>query len=111
MTFEPQPLMNPSLSLNRRHETPKEKKFNKPTPFHGDRKKIETFIQECRMYLHVNREIYTENEDKIIFMLSYMTDKEALQWKQTFLRSITNIYGDMTFPTLIAFIGELENYF
>ena len=63
------------------------------------------------MYLHVNREIYTEDEDKIIFMLSYMTNKEALQWKQTFLRSITNIYGDMTFPTLVAFIGELENYF
>jgi Ty3 transposon capsid-like protein len=112
--FQPatyQPLMNPNSSPNRRHETPKEKNFNKPTPFHGDRKKIETFIQECRMYLHANREIYTEDEDKIIFMLSYMTDKEALRWKQTFLRSITNIYGDMTFPTLIAFVGELENYF
>ena len=44
MTFEPQPLMNPSLSLNRRRETPKEKNFNKPTPFYGDRKKIETFV-------------------------------------------------------------------
>ena len=77
MTFEPQPLMNPLLSLNRRRETPKEKNFNKPTPFHGDRKKIETFIQECRMYLHTNREIYTEDEDKIIFMLSYMTDKDG----------------------------------
>ena len=78
MTFEPQPLMNPSSSLNRRRETPTEKNFNKPTPFHGDRKKIKTFIQECRMYLHANQEIYTEDEDKIIFMLSYMTDKEAL---------------------------------
>ena len=76
MTFEPQ--MNPYLPLKGRCETPKEKNFNKPTPFHGDRKKIETFIQECRMYLHANREIYTEDEDKIIFMLSYMTDKEAL---------------------------------
>jgi Ty3 transposon capsid-like protein len=104
------PTMNPFTSPPRR-ETPKEKNFNKPTPFHGDRKKIETFIQECRMYLHANRTIYTDDEDKIMFMLSYMTDKEALRWKQTYLRSVTSIYGDMTFPTLRAFVEDLNSYF
>ena len=29
----------------------REKNINKLTPFTGDRKKIETFIQECKMYL------------------------------------------------------------
>ena len=29
----------------------REKNINKPTPFTGDQKKIETFIQECKMYL------------------------------------------------------------
>jgi Ty3 transposon capsid-like protein len=105
------PTMNPFYSPSRRHETPKEKNFNKPTPFHGDRAKIETFIQECRMYLHANRTIYTEDEDKIMFMLSYMTDKEALRWKQTILRSLTNAYGEMEFPTFREFVGELEGYF
>ena len=29
----------------------REKNINKPTPFTGDQNKIETFIQECKMYL------------------------------------------------------------
>ena len=32
----------------------REKNINKPTPFTGDRKKSETFIQECKMYLRIN---------------------------------------------------------
>jgi hypothetical protein len=32
----------------------KEIGINKPTPFTGDRKKVEIFIQECRVYLQVN---------------------------------------------------------
>ena len=59
----------------------KERAINKPTPFDGDRKKTETFLQECRVYLHINRGVYTTDEDKIIFILSFMNDKEALRWK------------------------------
>ena len=57
-----------------------EKNINKPTPFTGDRKKIETFIQECKMYLRINlnRYIYKDDEDKIAFILSFMNEKEAL---------------------------------
>jgi Ty3 transposon capsid-like protein len=90
---------------------PKEKGINKPTPFTGDRKKVETFVQECRMYLQINRDIYTDDDDKIAFILSFMNDKEALRWKQTFLRAITDAEGDMTFPSTKEFIKELMNYF
>jgi hypothetical protein len=89
----------------------KERAINKPTPFDGDRKKTETFLQECRVYLHINRGVYTTDEDKIIFILSFMNSKEALRWKQTYLRSILTHDGNMNFPDIHTFIGLLENYF
>ena len=46
-------------------------------PFTGDRKKIKTFIQECKIYLRINRYIYEDDEDKIAFVLSFMNEKEA----------------------------------
>ena len=40
-----------------------------------------------------------------------MNDKEALRWKQTFLRSITDKDGEMNFPTIKEFIEYLNMYF
>ena len=48
---------------------------------------------------------------KVAFFLSFMTEKEALKWKQTFLRSITNDDGEMNFPTIKDFVGLLNSYF
>ena len=80
----PTPKINAS-ALFPKNEFPKkkdsplrEKNINKPTPFTGDRKKIEMFIQECKMYLRINRYIYEDDEDKIAFVLSFMNEKEAL---------------------------------
>ena len=90
------------------HDSIKERAINKPTPFDGDRKKTETFLQECRVYLHINRGVYTTDEDKIIFILSFMNSKEALRWKQTYLRSILTCDGDMNFPDIQTFVQLLE---
>lgn len=83
----------------------------KPTPFDGDRNKAETFVQECKVYLHTNRHIYTTDESKIAFTLSYMTEKEALKWKLTYLRKITNAEGDFVFPSGKEFMKEIATYF
>ena len=92
--------------------TPKELGLCKPTPFHGDRKQISTFIQECKVYLSVNRAVYTTDEAKIAFILSYMNDKEAKKWKDTYLRSITDeITEDINFPTYTIFISLLKKHF
>ena len=69
------------------------------------------FIQECCMYLQINKRIYTTNEDKVAFVLSYMTEKEALKWKQTYIRSIINDEGEIIFPTFKQFILILNHYF
>jgi hypothetical protein len=89
----------------------KEIGINKPTPFDGNRKNIETFIQECRVYLQINKRTYATDEAKVAFILSFMNEKEALKWKQTYLRSITETDGDIKFPTLNDFIILLNNYF
>ena len=92
-------------------ELNKEIRINKPTAFDGNRKKVETFIQECRLYLQVNKKIYATYEAKVAFFLSFMTEKEALKWKQTFLWSITNSDGEMNFPMIKDFVGYLNSYF
>jgi hypothetical protein len=89
----------------------KEIGINKPTPFTGDRKKIGTFIQEAKVYLTINRNVYDKDETKIAFMLSYMTDKEALQWKELYLEQITDATGDLVFPTFKQFLDNLKDAF
>ena len=65
--------------------TLKEIMINKPTPFDGNRKKVEAFRQECNVYLAINKDIYMTDEAKIAFMLSFMMEKEALKWKMNFM--------------------------
>ena len=89
----------------------KEFGLDKPTPFDGNQKKVESFIQECRVYLQINKRIYTTDEAKVAFFLSLMKEKEALRWKQTYLKSITNEEGDIIFPPVKEFVALLLNYF
>ena len=99
---------NPAIQNN---SNVKEKLINKPTSFTGDRNTIETFLQECQIYLQINRKVYDTDEDKIAFILSHMNEKEALRWKQTYIRSIMNEEGDIVFPTIKGFVTLLANYF
>ena len=89
----------------------KEKMINKPTSFTGDRKRIETFLQECQIYLQINRRVYETDEDKIAFILSHMNEKEALRWKQTYIRSLVKKEGEIVFPTIREFVKLLAHYF
>ena len=105
------PTLPPLPELPRDKGSPiRKKSINKPTPF-GDQRKIITFIQECCMYLQINKRIYTTNEDKVAFVLSYMMEKEALKWKQTYIHSIINDEGEIIFPTFKQFISILNHYF
>ena len=111
--LQPPPIQPIQIPLPPKNEITsfKEKAINKLTPFDGNRKKITTFIQKCQMYLQINRRIYDTDEDKVAFMLSFMTKKEALKWKQTYLQSITNGEGEIQFPMIKRFIEYLNIYF
>jgi hypothetical protein len=91
--------------------TPREFGLNKPTPFDGDRKKITTFIQEVKIYLTVNKHVYTTDESMVAFVLSYMTEKEAVQWRELYVEQMTDMNGDLVFPTFKKFAEELVDAF
>ena len=92
--------------------TPKEIMINKPTPFDGNRKKVEAFGQECNVYLAMNKDIYMTDEAKIAFMLSFMTEKEVLKWKMNFMRSIIDPNsGEMKFPMHKKFLEQIVESF
>lgn len=102
----------PEFTMTRnRAENPKEIGINKPTPFNGDRMRVHSFIQECKVYLAINKKVYATDEAKVAFVLSFMTEKEALRWKETYLTSITNTAGDIIFPTIKAFWDLIEEDF
>ena len=51
------------------------------------------------------------DDSKVTFFLSLMKDKEALRWKQTYLKSITNQDGDIEFPPIKNFVDLLLDHF
>ena len=63
----------------------KELRINPPTHFTGNRDDLDNFIQDCTLYLTLNRAVYETDEKKIIFMLSYMTEGTARAWKEAFV--------------------------
>ena len=51
------------------------KKLKPPTPFSGKREDLCKFLQEVKIYLWGNRALYPEDNDKILFPISYMGDE------------------------------------
>ena len=84
--------------------------INRPTPFTGDRTKIENFIQECDVYLNINNTIYDMDTAKIAFVISFITAGEAQKWKEQFIHSITS-NSRMMFPTFSVFMMKLQDAF
>ena len=46
---------------------------------------LNKFIQDITLYLAVNWEVYNNDEKKIAFLLSYMTEGNTVSWKEEFL--------------------------
>src|ERR1700678_4451062 len=68
----------------------KELRINPPTHFTGNQDDLDNFIQDCTLYLTLNRAVYDTDEKKIIFMLSYMTEGTARALKEAIVRDIIN---------------------
>ena len=90
----------------------KEYGLNKLMPFSGDRTKIKAFLQECLVYIDMNKEIYMTDRLKIGFVLSYMNEKEARDWWELYLKSIEDpATGKLVYPTFGAFLTEVRKTF
>ena len=60
------------------------KKLKTPTPFSGKREDLRKFLQEIKIYLLANGDAYPNDLDKVLFVLSYMSDGDANSWKEEF---------------------------
>jgi hypothetical protein len=60
--------------------------------------------------LGINRHIYVNDEKKIGFVLSYLNDKEAAQWREAWIKIQTR-HGQIWFPTFINFLIKLNAAF
>jgi hypothetical protein len=60
------------------------KKLNTPTPFSGKREDLREFLQEVKIYLLANADVYLMDLDKLLFVISYMNEGDANSWKEIF---------------------------
>jgi Zinc knuckle len=92
----------------------KAKKYgmNKLTPFIGNWTKIRRFLQDCLGYLDMNQSIYNTDWLKIGFILSYMNDGKAVNWKEYYLDFLEDPNTGMpNFPTLVTFLADIWKAF
>jgi hypothetical protein len=86
----------------------KEYGMNKPTPFTGNQIKIRRFFQDCLGYLDMNQSIYNTDRLKVGFILSYMNDGKAANWKEYYLDTLEDPNTGMpNFPTLVMFLTDI----
>src|SRR6202789_2776564 len=88
----------------------KELRINPPTHFTGNRDDLDNFVQDCTLYLTLNRAVYKTDEKQIIFMLSYLTEGTARAWKEAFVRNIINTQTN-DFGSLKQFTVNLKKAF
>ena len=53
------------------------KKLKTPTPYTGRREELRKFLQEVKIYLLANSDAYPTDTDKILFVISYMSEGSA----------------------------------
>jgi hypothetical protein len=84
----------------------------KPTPFDGNRKEVNSFLLECELYMDMNETAFTNDKQKIGFVLSYMTEKEARLWKEQYIGSLRDIVTRrINYPTYEKFIETFQESF
>ena len=59
-------------------------KVNTPDEFYGERRKLKSFILQCDLYLRFNEHLYPEEEDQILFLITYLRG-DAQNWIQPFV--------------------------
>ena len=104
MAPAPAPIPVPVMTMMS-HSNGKAIWINNLTEFDGNREHLNSFLQDCHLYLALNSEIYNQDDKKIIFILSYMTKGTAKAWKEAFVQNV--ITRDP--PTFGSYNEFLEN--
>ena len=62
-------------------------RLNQPKPFTGKQTEFDDFLQDIKLYLDINEEIYNTNKKKIGYALSFMNKGDAKSWKGQFIQN------------------------
>ena len=93
----------------------KKTKLNPPRPFTGKRTDLQRFLQDTCVFLMINKEHYNNNDQKIVFVMSFMTNGDAALWKQEFIGKVIRdsmARGDnISFGSYKKFLDSLEKSF
>ena len=93
----------------------KKTKLNPPKIFTGKRTNLQRFLQDTFVFLAINKEHYNNDDKKIAFIMSFMTDGDAALWKQEFIGKVIRDSvargDDIFFGSYKKFIESLEKSF
>ncbi|PPQ90177.1 hypothetical protein CVT25_012451 [Psilocybe cyanescens] len=90
----------------------RELSLSKPMPFNGERFKSKKFLQECILYMGINKDVYDTEPKWIAFILSFMQEGNVVVWKQQFVQNKLNLdTGDINLLTYKEFIDEFQKAF
>ena len=70
--------------------TTKEARMGVLNPFSGRRGELKKFLMTCKMHLQANQAVYDNDEKKIVFVLSYMTEGDTDTWKEQWLDDLND---------------------
>ena len=87
--------------------------LKKPEPFNGNRQKVDDFIYACNLFFEgsSNKDFPTDKQ-KIIFILSYISEGEAQWWKKNYIKMmIKQADGSYTWPTKAMFLTAFKATF
>lgn len=87
--------------------------LKKPEPFDGNRRKVDDFIYACDLFFEGSSDKdFPTDKQKIIFILSYMSDGEALRWRRNYIETkVRQADGSYTWPTKAVFLGAFKAAF
>ena len=82
---EPETETKPTMSTANNSKGAAEVKLNLPKVFSGKQTELNKFLQDVLVNLTVNKEVYNNDEKKIVYLLSFMMEGDAASWKEEFL--------------------------
>ena len=85
--------------------------LKKLTPFYGDRKLVKKFLQECDLYILGNSKDFPDDTSRVIFILSYIDDREAEKWKQYYIDNEVITAGSYVWPKIAEFYAQVKEAF
>ena len=89
---------------------PSELKLNQLKPFTGKRTEFDGFLQDVKLYLDINKDIYNTDKKKIGYALSFINEDDAKSWKGQFIQNAQGPTG-LDLRTWTQFVKELTNAF